>query len=88
MLNFRYFLESIKAGSELTKKINIKALVPLISMLEGATFTPEIFQFLTQTLVKSLDVVEDFILQATDQGLLVTFVNAVRALAVRKINDR
>ena len=57
-------------------------------MLEGSVSCPEVFQFLIQSLVKVLDVVEDFLLKAADHGLLKTLVNGVRALCIWSINNR
>ena len=85
---FRNFLESIKHGSELARKINILAVVPLLGMLEGSTSCPKIFQFLVQSFVKVLDVAEDFLLKATDYGLLKILVNAIRALCILKLDYR
>lgn len=88
---FRYhrgFLESVKRGGDLAKKVNILSGIPLLGMLEGSVSCPGVFQFLTQSLVKVLDVVEDFLLKAADHGLLMTFVNGVRALCIWSINNR
>ena len=87
-MHFRGFLESVKRGGDVAKKVNMLSGVPLLGMLEGSVSCPKVFQFLTQSLVKVLDVVEDFLLKATDHGLLKTFVNAVRALCVWIINNR
>lgn len=84
----RGFLDSIKRGSELARKVNMLSVVPLLGILEGSVACPKVFQFLTESLVKMLDVVEDFLLKAADHGLLKTFVNAVRALCVWNMNNR
>ena len=68
--------------------MNILSGIPLLGMLEGAVCRPEVFHFLTLSLVKVLDVVEDFLLKAADHGLLKTFVNGVRALCIWSINNR
>ena len=68
--------------------MNVLSGIPLLAMLEGSVSRPEVFQFLTLSLVKMLDVVEDFLLKAADHGLLKTFVNGVRALCIWSINNR
>ncbi|XP_028398812.1 lysosomal-trafficking regulator-like [Dendronephthya gigantea] len=86
-INQPSFLDSIKRGGDLARRVNILSGIPLLGMLEGAVACPRVFQFLTQSLVKMLDVVEDFLLKAADHGLLKTFVNAVRALCVWNMNN-
>ena len=81
-------MESIKRDGDIAKKVNILSGIPLLGMLEGSISCPKVFQFLTQSLVKVLDVVEDFLLKAADHGLLKTLVNAVRALCIWMVNSR
>jgi hypothetical protein len=68
--------------------MNILSGIPLLGMLEGSVSCPRVFHFLTQSLVKMLNVVENFLLKAADHGLLKTFVNAVRALCIWNMNNR
>ncbi|XP_046848177.1 lysosomal-trafficking regulator-like [Xenia sp. Carnegie-2017] len=82
-----HFIVAIKRGSEITRKINVLAGIPLLAMMEGSIDSPEIFKFLSQVLVKLIHTVENFLLKAADQGLLKILVNTARGLCVWRINN-